>query len=252
MRKIILHRPYGMVAEIFGFHPHHRLREVLIKRCPQNIGDPSSFGVSPLSLISIIALMRHIIRRDGLFCKGNPYIIMCDSDLTDLFEVRAFHASELSRRIRTLLIRVDGPNPPPDTESRPLSVPSRPISIAMELMKVFEGEISWGPEDTLVSRPLLEYEKRISGNSNCILLPKELDELFFPIYSEDYRPRMSFSDVVQRVYDHIDLHSYFRDPANDTIVYLPPSDPLNAAFKMEAVSLSQIPDLLRRLIVVDC
>lgn len=252
MREIIIHRPYGMVAKIYGFHPHHHLREILVKRCYRNIGDPISFGVNPVSLISIVALVRDIIKRDSLYCKGNPYIIVCDSDFVNLFEVKAFHASELNRRIKTLLIRVDGPNPPSDTESRPLSIPTKPFSIAMEIMKVFEGEISWGPLDTLVSRPLLEYEKRISSNSRCISLPKELDELFFPMDIEDLRPRILFSDVVQRVYDHIDLHSYFRDPANDNIVHLPPSDPLHSTFRMEVVALSQIPDLLRRLVVVDC
>lgn len=212
--------PHFFISDNHILSEDSKLKDYLTRRCPRLVRRPESFGTTPFSLSFIMVLMHTIIRLYELFDPENPYIIVCDEMLEELFQVKAFHIHQLKTRVLLLLLNRETEYINPNTFITTL-MPSRDAALRK---KVLNATPTWGLEKSFGFRYLSTYNPRPLKQG--LLLDLSLRRVLFP---GTKRRTYSLNDVAQTFMRYVFDKGLISDIKNPTLAHFPLDHPLSKA-----------------------
>ena len=114
--KMITMLNKNLLNTVFKFNPFSKLKIFLVKK--------TGVEKTYYSLAEVLIILKNIIRREGMFDKANPSIILCSTDLEEALNMKALHVTEIRDLVLSQMKEVPDQNMKkfsqkiPNTDSR--------------------------------------------------------------------------------------------------------------------------------------
>lgn len=117
---------------------------------------PDDYDKTEYNLYTVLSSLKDILGRQRMFDPQNPSLILCTPDLEEVFDVKAFHVSELRHLVCQQLVTVFTPPvvdppalPPPPPMSQAPFLPDTLFTVSPQLATLFETMPGVAPGQTI-------------------------------------------------------------------------------------------------------